>query len=152
MSAMEAASAGVRDLADGSLRITIEFSPLVAKQAYALFGARGTPLAVVALKEGFAQAKEPEAPKEKVGPLCLLACQWCADERFQEWVRKTTKTVFAVTGNDGRLTTARGEEESKRFICQQCEVDSRKQLDHPEAAEKFHRLIRKPYTAYLEKT
>lgn len=40
MSALEAASAGVKDMADGSLRITIEFEPRYAKDAFALFGAR----------------------------------------------------------------------------------------------------------------
>ena len=40
MSAIQAASAGVKDMADGSLRITLEFEPRHAKDAYALFGAR----------------------------------------------------------------------------------------------------------------
>jgi hypothetical protein len=37
-------------MADGSLRITVEFEPRFAKEAFALFGGRGSPLAVAAIK------------------------------------------------------------------------------------------------------
>lgn len=51
MSVIQATSAGVKDMADGSLRITIEFDPRFAKDAFALFGARGTPVALAALTQ-----------------------------------------------------------------------------------------------------
>jgi hypothetical protein len=51
MSVLQGSSAGVKDLADGSLRITIEFDPRFAKDAFALFGARGTPVALAALTQ-----------------------------------------------------------------------------------------------------
>lgn len=72
MSALEAASAGVKDMADGSLRITIEFEPRYAKEAFALFGSRGTPLAIAALQVGYAAVVEPES-EPKGGALAKLA-------------------------------------------------------------------------------
>ena len=51
MNAIQASSAGVKDMADGSLRITLEFEPRYAKEAYAMFGARGTAIAVAALTQ-----------------------------------------------------------------------------------------------------
>lgn len=52
MTALQGFSAGVKDMADGSLRITIEFDPRFAKDAFSLFGSRGTPIAVAALTSG----------------------------------------------------------------------------------------------------
>ena len=89
---------------------------------------------------------QPEAPKEKIGPLCLLACQWCQDEKFQEWARNHP-------GACGYIAKDSEEDKAKRFIYQQCGIKSRRELDapyNPEAAEKFHRLIRIPFSKYLE--
>lgn len=65
MSVIQATSAGVKDMADGSLRITIEFDPRFAKDAFALFGARGTPVALAALTQ---QATIAHAQAEAVAP------------------------------------------------------------------------------------
>jgi len=46
MTAIQAASAGIRDMADGSIRLTLEFEPRYAKEAFTLFGSRGTQVAV----------------------------------------------------------------------------------------------------------
>lgn len=140
MSALEAASAGVKDMADGSLRITIEFDPRFAKEAFALFGARGTPLAIAALKVGYAAAPNIEAPpnnapnieKPKGGALAKLAGMWCNDPEFMDWME---------------AADSYGAAENIRVIC---EIDTRAELDHdPVAAEKFHRLIRGPYQKHL---
>lgn len=72
-----------------------------------------------------------QPPKPKVGALCLLACQWCANEDF--W-------TFADVFN---------EESAKQFILSACEIASRKELDtSPKAAANFERLIRKPFMRY----
>lgn len=136
-SILEAASAGVKDMADGSLRITVEFSPIHAKEAYALFGARGTPLAITALKAGYAAAggalKPQEQPKEKIGALCLLAVQWCEDEQFQVWAG------------------VQDEESAKQFILATCACESRKELDeNMQCGDTFDRDIRRPFMAYLK--
>jgi hypothetical protein len=74
---IEAASAGVKDMADGSLRITFEFEPRHAAEAFALFGPRGRAVAVAALKDGSAAVKEPEPEKPKGGEWAKLAGIWC---------------------------------------------------------------------------
>lgn len=143
-SILEAASAGVKDMADGSLRITIEFSPVHAKEAYALFGARGTPLAITALKTGYAAAGGAlQPPKEKLGALCVLAVQWCKDPQFWDFLNfANVSRTSDIVGND---------QEAKELVCFLCGIDSRKELDSNErAAAYFDRAFRKPYMAYLK--
>jgi len=150
MSALEAASAGVRDMADGSLRITIEFEPRFAKDAYALFGARGTPLAIAALAVGYAQKTDTSGDhvqktpislhdKPKGGPLSKLAAMWCNDPEFWDWL------------NTDPYTCPPCPEGAADCIYALCKITSRAELDNDEiAAEKFHRLIRGPYSKYLQ--
>ena len=135
-SVIPAATVGVKDMADSSLRITLEFEPRHAREAYALFGARGTPVAVVALKVGYEQKVDPlPGPAHKAaenvhvgGPLARLAGQWCADPAFQRWL---------FVGSE-----AQAAEKVKAF----CEVNSRRMLDHdPEAARLFQDIFRGPY-------
>ena len=140
MSAIEASSAGVKDMADGSLRITVEFEPRFAKDAYALFGARGTQLAIAALQVGYAQVSEVREviEKPKGGPLAKLAGIWCNDPQFWKWIDNVSK----VDGCDSADVAA-------GYIYAKCDIDSRAELDNNQvAAEKFHRLIRGPYSKY----
>lgn len=144
MSAIEASSAGVKDMADGSLRITVEFEPRFAKDAYALFGARGTPLAIAALQVGYAQVSEVTevTEKPKGGPLAKLAGMWCNDPEFWKWINSTP--------HNGTSWPCHGVYEAKELILALCDIGSRAELDSDhEAAEKFHRLIRGPYSKYL---
>lgn len=72
-----------------------------------------------------------QPPKERIGALCLLACQWSNNEDF--W-------TFADVFN---------EESAKQFILAACEIESRKELDtNPKAAENFEKFIRKPFMRY----
>jgi hypothetical protein len=136
MTAIQASSAGIRDMADGSLRITFEFDPRYAKDAYAMFGARGTSCAIAALTlAASVQAAQQEtvasAPAVKPGPLCIMACTFCADPMFQKW------------------WGLKSEAEAKALILDVCAIESRKDLDLlPYAAEHFHNDIRKPFLAW----
>lgn len=135
MTAIQAASAGIRDMADGSIRLTLEFEPRYAKEAFALFGSRGTQVAVAALKDGTYLEKPPEPPKEELGKFCKLAVQWCRDEQFQIWANVENKNA------------------AKEYILATCECDgnSRKELDEVEKCGAiFDEFIRKPYMAYLK--
>lgn len=144
MSAIQATSAGVKDMADGSLRITFEFAPRYAKEAYSLFGARGTSCAVAALTQAASiQAAQQEAieaapePKTRAGQLCVMACTFCADLKFQEW---------ADSLSDTRIED---EKDAKSLICAVCGIKSRKELDADKyAATRFHTLIREPFLAW----
>ena len=83
MSAIEATTAGVKDMADNTLRITLEFEPRHAKAAFELFGARGTPVAIAALKS----AKAEPAPKG--GQLAQWVAMRCGEAAFQRWLQDT---------------------------------------------------------------
>lgn len=83
----------------------------------------------------------PPEPKEKTGPLCLLAVRWCQERSFQLWLAEH------FSEHPG------GTDELNAGIRLKCVlgIESRKELDHnPEAADKFHRLIRIPYMQHLE--
>ena len=148
MTALQAASAGVKDMADGSLRITIEFEPRYAKDAFALFGARGTQVAIAALKDGsFLEQPvvaipitEPK-PREQLGDACYRTVKWCQETMFWAFLNQT------YFGCDD-VTNANEAGDTVKFLC--C-VESRKELDTDNEANKaWHRLIREPYSRYLK--
>ncbi len=117
-------------MSDGSLRITLEFEPRHAKDAYALFGARGTPVAVAALKEGYAAAKD-EAPKG--GPLAKEAAILCAREDFQTWVCAETEQAAAQS------------------VREMAGVMSRKEFDvDPAAGDRFIQCVRVPWLRHVK--
>jgi hypothetical protein len=122
-------------MADGSLRITLEFEPRFARDAYALFGSRGTPVAVAALKPA---SSKPEAPKG--GPLAQWVAMRCHEPHFQAWLyRQDRERWKAAAGEDA-------EEVAANVIRAICGIESRAELDsNPEAAAKLHKLIREPY-------
>ena len=110
-------------MADGSLRITLEFEPRHAREAYALFGARGTPVAVAALKVGHAAVQEPEL---KGGPLAREAGKLDSNPAFLQFAEQ------------------HGFNCARWMVLDWCEVQSRRELDHqPEAATRFRHLMRK---------
>jgi hypothetical protein len=146
LSIIEAASAGVRDMADGSLRITLEFEPRNAREAYSLFGARGAPVAVVALKAGHAlksdelpakaEAAPAAAPKAPLGPLAMLAVRFCQNPDFRRFAAGYHAAVIA------------NESDCAQLIRDLCMVESRRDIDGNEfAAEVFHEQFRKPFQA-----
>lgn len=152
MTALQAASAGVKDMADGSLRITIEFEPRYAKDAFALFGARGTQVAIAALKDGSFLDQPPVQtapitpnstelkPRAHMGDCCYRTVMWCAEPTFWAFLNERNLSADTVT-NAGEAA------ELVKFLCA---IDSRKELDTDNEANKaWHRLIREPYRLYL---
>jgi len=140
MSAIEAASVGIKTMADGTLRITCDIEPGNAQAAFALFGAPGTPMALAALKAGHAAITSESAEKVKGGALAKLAGMWCADPDFQNWiVSGSWPDVVWSTGDSAEECAANG----VRAICG---VKSRAELDTKmQAAEAFQLRIRGPY-------
>lgn len=171
MSAIECTTAGVKDMADGSLRITLEFEPRHAKDAFSLFGARGTSCAIVALTEEAAKQSaqaetigsstwningDPDkylSEKPKGGQLAKLAGMWCQDENFYNFILPIYDKYLGGDGSgcgdvDWPIVAT---EFSRHAILVLCDIESRAELDHnPEAAAKFHKLIREPFSEYLK--
>lgn len=133
-----------RTYVDGSLVIQVEVDPRHAQTAFALFGAPGTSVAVAKLDPAAATAadqRQAETPSEKPkgGPLAKLAGQWCGDPIFWEWLEETVGEKVASADDAAILV---------RHVC---DVASRAELDNDAAAaDRFHRLVRRPYADWLE--
>ncbi|CAB4152927.1 hypothetical protein UFOVP607_39 [uncultured Caudovirales phage] len=146
MTAITAVSAGVKDMADGSLRITFEFDPRYAPDAYALFGSRGRNVAIAALKDGVMLPAQPEPtsikpkePKEPIGALCQWCVLRCNEPEFWEFLNQTME-----------LARVRNNKEAAELIKYLIGIDSRKDLDvYPGKGVKFNSLIRHPYQKWL---
>lgn len=147
MSAIPCSSVSLKTMADGTLRLSIDFEPMHAQDAFKLFAAPGTPAAIAALQAGYAQADAPKpvvnesltTEKPKGGPLAKLAGMWSADPEFWAWLAVTQKTV-----------TVWDAEKSAEYIRNVCGVESRAELDHdPEAEAAFHTYVRGPFSKYL---
>lgn len=146
MSAIAAASVGIKTMADGTLRITCDIEPANAQAAFQLFGSPGTPMALAALKVGHAAitSESAEEVKPKGGALAKLAGQWCKDPEFFKWIVATSfPDATWATGDSEAECAANG-------IRAICEIESRAELDHDAvAAERFHALIRLPYQKHM---
>lgn len=148
MSAIPASSVSLKTMADGTLRITFDVEPSQAQDAFRLFAAPGTQVAIVALKDGsFLEQPEAEIPvsvpvsRAHMGDCCYRTVMWCQDKTF--WAFLSHAFPSADTVNNASEAG-----ELVKFICA---VDSRKELDTDSEANKaWHRLIREPYRLYLE--
>lgn len=135
-------------MADGSLRITFEFDPHMAREAFALFGARGTPCAVAALtaqaaiasaQQEMIDADPPVEQPDKVTGLALLAVMWCKDQDFWDFVN-------AEFGED-----ISREEECADWLKEFLDIESRKELmTSVEAQAAFHQQVRGPYMLWMQ--
>lgn len=152
MSAIEASSVQVKTMADGTLRLSVDIEPRHARDAFALFGTPGTPMALAALKTAAQQdsepipASQPETPKG--GAMAKLAGMWCGDTAFIDWlaVRYTREWTIARNGQPQAPLRDRAAE-VLRLVC---DIDSRAELDNDQsAAARFQSLIRGPYMKHI---
>ena len=172
MSVISASSAGVKDMADGSLRITFEFEPRHAADAFALFGPRGRAVAIAALKDGHGEvvdeqpvAGSPVTPDVRIptsvipsnpGGLKLSnSTELKPRERLGDlaWraVQWCKEPEFrAWLGVHGDFVNELTEDAASEVIKSWCNVESRKELDTNEDAKRlFNQLIRGPYQKHL---
>lgn len=138
MSAIPAASVNMRTMADGTLRLTFDIEPKDAQDAFRLFAAPGTPVAIAALKTGYAAVAEP--PKEPVGPLCKWLVMRCAEPEFWRFLESEVTDGYPV----------KDEKYAGEVVKQFLGIESRKEVDTDEAAEKqFHDFVRVPFQRWL---
>lgn len=144
MSAVLGASSMIRTMADGTFRIQIDVEPRFAQQAFALFGAPGTPIALARITNEAAveqDRKDMEPEKPKGGPLAQWAAIRCAEYSFQEF-------RWDMEGADEVPT----EDEAAEIIYTTCGISSRAELDNnAEAKRLFDERIRKPYAEWQRK-
>jgi len=126
----------MKELVDGTIRVQIDIDPTQRAAIHRLFGEIDMPVALAPLTLGvtnFGQKQEAPA-KEKLGPLGMLAAQWCERADFAAWFFTETGERFSVQAFKDYLS-----------------IDTRKHLDTNEQAKnRFQTLIRKPFIDYLE--
>lgn len=140
MNAVLGTFVSIKTMADGTPRMTLDLDCKLADIA-ALGMIPGTPFGIARITGESTVAEPEKAPAEKPGQLCVMACNFCKDSLFQQW-------VGAVTGEPYESVT---EEVAKQYILMRCRVESRKELDHGEGTERFHRKIRGPFMEYRAK-
>ena len=156
----KATTAGVKTMADDTLRLTIDIEPRDAAKAFALFGVRGRSVAVTALRDGLGQIKEPpQAEKPKGGELAKLAGQWCERDDFVAFIRPVYDRHMGGKGDGWGDVVPHDFPDGIEGYCAHavrvlCGVErSRSEIDHnPDAAVRFQHLIRRPFREWLERS
>ena len=82
--------------------------------------------------------------------LCIMACVFCRDPQFQKWAggRARAQRMMFLGPVDMHVDDERL---AKFFVMAEAGVSSRNDLDtDPDAAARFHDLVRKPFLAWKE--
>jgi len=164
MSAVPASTVSLKTMADGTLRISFDVEPGQAQDAFKLFAAPGTQVAIAALKDGsfLEQSKEVDRglniglgatiniaepkPREQLGDACYRTVLWCNEPSFWNFVNG------AIFTNDADVLFVDSVVTAADAVKNICKVYSRKELDtDPEANKTWHREIRQPYADYLKR-
>lgn len=167
MSVIAGTRRSMKELADGTIRVQIDIDPRFKTEFMAAFSVIDMPVAIAPLVADF--ERKEDAPiqaanhtegalemvgRPKGGALAKLAGQWCNLGSFFNWIRPVYDRKLGGNGSafgDWDSDEVCASEFCRHAVLVMCDIDSRAMLDHdPIAAEKFHRLIRLPYAAYLE--
>ncbi|MES2958498.1 MAG: hypothetical protein V4792_09930 [Pseudomonadota bacterium] len=154
MSIIEASSGTYRSRVDGTIVLSVEISPIHRAAALALFGMPGTPMALAALKAGYAMASDdqPAAPapppddKPKGGERAKLCGIWCNTPDFRDWMRRHYPAAWRVNA-----THPAERENAASVLRAVLAIESRAEIDNdPAIAGQFDAIVRRPYMAHLE--
>lgn len=144
MDAIEAVSRTVKTMSDGTLRLTVDISPIHAQDAFKLFGSPDVPLALARLTvEASKQRAQAEMAEEK--PKGGFLSQWlamrCNEPEFWRFIEN--KYVLY----DNSIKNLNDCDMTVKNILQ---IDSKAELDNDKQAEyRFHEQIRLPYAKWL---
>jgi hypothetical protein len=147
MDAIEAVSRTVKTMSDGTLRLTVDISPINAQDAFKLFGSPDVPLALARLTvESSKKRAQAEIVNDK--PKGGFLSQWlamrCNEKEFWEFMESR---VFVASGMPVYIESFDScDDEVKAFL----EIKSKTEIDNSPAVEKrFHEQIRLPYSKWL---
>lgn len=140
---IEAVSRRVSTMADGTLRLTVDISPIHARDAFALFGMPDAPIVLARLTQ---QAAIKGAQQEvinaeiKGGALSQWLALRCAEHQFWEFVSNKSYAAKHIS------SFAECDADVKLFLG----IESKRELDNDkEAEQRFHKMIRLPYAEWL---
>lgn len=138
---IQATSRTVKTMADGTLRLTVDISPIHAQDAFTLFGMPDAPVVLARLTQ---EAATVHAQKETIDdkPKGGLLSQWvalrCKEKEFWDFVSAKGYGLVDSEQNCDKIL--------KRWIG----IDSKTELDNDSQAEaRFHNMIRLPYAKWL---
>jgi hypothetical protein len=135
MTAISGTRRQYKEMADGTLRVSIDIDPSFKTQFLEMFGSIDMPVALAPLHPDFEQPKEEEKPKG--GPLAESAGRLCETQTFRDFLKE--RYFYSWLANEF-LTPSGSAAEVVREICK---VESRAEIDHKEvAAKRFHELMR----------
>jgi hypothetical protein len=138
---IQATSVAVKTMADGTLRLSVDINPTEANKAFGLFGMPGAPLVLARLntKAGIVQAQNETIIKG--GFMSNWLAMRCKESDFHSFLD------YKYYDNSGMVHNQEVAEETVKSLLG---IESKKEVDNNiEAEEKFHRLIRLPYSEYL---
>jgi hypothetical protein len=136
--AIVGAAGTLRTMADGTVRLYIDYEPKDRKAVMDAFGAPGTPVATVRLKDGYAAAPAPATNRYgELGPLCREAIDLCNNATFLEYI------------DSAGISWKKTSEGAKGFILAACCVGSRKELDADPTAGELFRKMRKSFLDWV---
>lgn len=145
MSAISATRRAMKELVDGTIRVSLDIDPQYRDEFLANFSRIDMPVAIAPLVSDFERAGDPEngLPEASKEPaytgLTKLAIEWCKDEQFWEWLNLDPEN--AAFSERGAAACVKG----------LCCIESRKELNtDPHAAASFNQHIRAPYMQWLK--
>jgi hypothetical protein len=119
-----------KEMADGTIRVSIDIDPPFKSKFLELFGEIDMPVALAPLKADFEKPAEEEKPKG--GPLSISAARMCEYAPYIAFMKQEYVDLWDRSGGDVA--------EMQRQICS---IESRAELDsNPEAAKKFKSHMR----------
>lgn len=135
MTALLGTFVNVKTMADGTPRIVLDMQCTLSEIA-AMGLVPGVPFGLARIEKEAAVTPEP---KEKPGPLCIMACKFCDDHVFWSWIK--FEQGVTCTSSEG----------AKEFVLDICNINTRKELDsNPVAAGRFHERIRAPFVKWRD--
>lgn len=139
MTAIQGTFVNVKTMADGTPRLVLDLQCTLAEiAAMGLIPGVAFGIARITGAASVAASNTVKAePKEPVGQLCIMACNFCDSAYFREWIEY-------ITGDPCRTS-----DQAKAWLCELCSIESRKELDSDPIAEReFHRLVRGPFMTW----
>ncbi len=126
-SAVSGTRRAMKELVDGTIRVQVDIDPQCREDFLRLFPHIDTRIALAPLRS------EHEQQQQEVGALCKLACIWCKDSDFRQW-------LYAEHG--GGHEFADNEETAAGLLKTLCGVESRKEIDTDHEAKAIFNTIR----------
>jgi hypothetical protein len=138
---IQATSVNVKTMADGTLRLSVDISPTESIKAFQLFGMPGAPLVIGRFTQQAAVEQAQEETVMKGGFMANWIAMRCNEPVFRKFLD------YKYYDNADFVDSYEFADEVVKSLL---EIESKKEVDNSkEIQEKFHKLIRIPYSEYL---